>query len=48
MVTGTLPAGTVRAGDELLLTPSLRPVRVRAIESLEQSADQVAVSPGSR
>ena len=41
VVTGTLPAGTVRAGDELLLTPSLRPVRVRAIESLEQSADQV-------
>jgi selenocysteine-specific elongation factor len=41
VVTGTLPAGTVRTGDELLLTPSLRPVRVRGIESMDQSADQV-------
>ena len=41
VVTGTLPAGTIRAGDELLLTPSMRPVRVRAIESLGQAADQV-------
>ena len=41
VVTGTLPAGTVRTGDELLLTPSLRPVRVRAIESMDQSAEQV-------
>jgi selenocysteine-specific elongation factor len=41
VVTGTLPAGTVRTGGELLLTPSLRPVRVRGIESLEQSAGQV-------
>ncbi len=41
VVTGTLPAGTVRTGDELLLTPSLRPVRVRAIESMDQRADQV-------
>ena len=41
VVTGTLPAGTVRTGDELLLTPSLRPVRVRAIESMGQPADQV-------
>ena len=41
VVTGTLPAGTVRAGDELLLTPSLRPVRVRAIESMGQPAAQV-------
>src|ERR1700749_4561564 len=41
VVTGTLPAGTVRTGQELLLTPSLRPVRVRGIESLEQSAGQV-------
>ena len=48
VVTGTLPAGTVRTGDELLLTPSLRPVRVRAIESMDQPADQVAGSPGSR
>ena len=41
VVTGTLPAGTVRTDDELLLTPSLRPVRVRGIESMDQSADQV-------
>jgi selenocysteine-specific elongation factor len=41
VVTGTLPAGTVRTGGELLLTPSLRPVRVRGIESQEQSAGQV-------
>ena len=41
VVTGTLPAGTVRTGDELLLTPSLRPVRVRAIESMDQPANQV-------
>ena len=41
VVTGTLPAGTVRTGDELLLTPSLRPVRVRAIESMDQPAGQV-------
>ena len=34
VVTGTLPAGTVRVGDELVLTPSMRPVRVRAIQSL--------------
>jgi selenocysteine-specific elongation factor len=42
VVTGTLPAGTVRTGGELLLTPSLRPVRVRGIESLEQPAGQVS------
>jgi selenocysteine-specific elongation factor len=41
VVTGTLPAGTVRVGGELLLTPALRPVRVRAIESLNRPADQV-------
>jgi selenocysteine-specific elongation factor len=41
VVTGTLPAGTVRTGGELLLTPSLRPVRVRGIESMDKAADQV-------
>jgi selenocysteine-specific elongation factor len=40
VVTGTLPAGTVRTGEEFLLTPSMRPVRVRAIESLNESADR--------
>ena len=38
VVTGTLPAGTVRTGQELLLTPSMRPVRVRGIESLNEPA----------
>ena len=42
VVTGTLPGGTVRTGGELLLTPSLRPVRVRGIESLEQPAGRVS------
>ena len=34
VVTGTLPAGTVRVGDEMVLTPAMRPVRVRWIQSL--------------
>ena len=38
VVTGTLPAGTISRGDELLLTPSLRPVRVRGLQSLGQPA----------
>jgi selenocysteine-specific elongation factor len=41
VVTGTLPAGTVSAGDELLLAPAGRPVRIRAIESLQEKAAQV-------
>jgi selenocysteine-specific elongation factor len=36
VVTGTLPAGTVRTGQELLLTPSMRPARIRGIESLNE------------
>jgi selenocysteine-specific elongation factor len=42
VVTGTLPAGTIRARQELLLTPSLEPVRVRGIETLKQAAAQVS------
>ena len=42
VVTGTLPAGTLHAGQELLLTPSMEPVRVRAIETLKQPAAQVS------
>jgi selenocysteine-specific elongation factor len=42
VVTGTLPAGTARRGQELLLTPSMQPVRVRAIESLKEPADQIS------
>ncbi len=42
VVTGTLPAGTVRSGQELLLTPSMRPARIRGIESLNESATAVS------
>jgi selenocysteine-specific elongation factor len=41
VVTGTLPAGTVRSGQELLLTPSMRPARIRAIESLNEPVRSV-------
>ncbi|WP_121253794.1 selenocysteine-specific translation elongation factor [Nocardioides ferulae] len=42
VVTGTLPAGTVRAGDSLdLLTPAgTAPVRVRAVQSLGEPVEQ--------
>jgi len=42
VVTGTLPAGTVRNGQELLLGPSMLPVRVRGLQALGTAADQVA------
>jgi selenocysteine-specific elongation factor len=42
IVTGTLPAGTIHAKQELLLTPSLEPVRVRGIETLKQAVAQVS------
>ena len=42
VVTGTLPAGTVRNGQELLLSPSLQSVRVRGLQALGEPADQVA------
>jgi selenocysteine-specific elongation factor len=41
VVTGTLPAGTVRQGDELVITPAMRPVRVRAVQSLGEPAAAV-------
>jgi selenocysteine-specific elongation factor len=41
VVTGTLPAGTVHTGQELLLTPSLLPVRVRSIQALGEPAEAV-------
>ncbi len=41
VVTGTLPAGTVRAGQELVLTPSRLPVRVRTVQALGEPAEQV-------
>ena len=40
VVTGTLAAGTLRVGDELVLRD--RPVRVRALQSLGTSYDEVA------
>jgi selenocysteine-specific elongation factor len=42
VVTGTLPAGIVRNGQELLLTPSSEPVRVRGLQALGEPVDEVA------
>jgi selenocysteine-specific elongation factor len=42
VVTGTLPAGTIGTGDELLATPSLSPARVRGIQTLKERADRVS------
>ena len=42
VVTGTLPAGTVRNGQELALAPSGRTVRVRGLEALGEPADAVS------
>ena len=42
VVTGTLQAGTVRAGDELVLAPAMRTVRIRGVQSLGTPAAQVS------
>jgi len=42
VMTGTLPAGTVRLGDELAVTPSMRPVRVQSIQSLGEPVAELA------
>src|SRR6516162_10914359 len=42
VVTGTLQAGTVGPGDELILTPTMRPVRIRGVQSLGAPATRVA------
>ncbi len=42
VVTGTLQAGTVRLGDELLLAPSMRVLRVRGVQSLGATVSQVS------
>jgi selenocysteine-specific elongation factor len=42
VVTGTLPAGTVSLGQELLLTPSLRPARIRGLESMNEPVSSAA------
>jgi selenocysteine-specific elongation factor len=41
VVTGTLPAGTVSSGQELLLTPRELAVRIRAVQALGEPAEQV-------
>src|ERR1700731_4757181 len=46
VVTGTLPAGTVRIGQALLPTPSMRPARIRGLESLNEPC--ASVSGGGR
>src|SRR5437764_6302024 len=46
VVTGTMAGGSLAVDDDLLLLPAGRPVRVRALQSLQQSRAQVA--PGSR
>jgi len=42
VVTGTLPAGTVTVGQELLLAPSLRPARIRGLESMNEPVASAA------
>ncbi len=42
VITGTLQAGTVRVGDELMLTPAMRPLRIRGVQSLGAPATQVS------
>src|SRR5215469_2449188 len=42
VVTGTLPAGTVHRNDELVITPSMRPVRVRELQSLGEPAQMAS------
>jgi selenocysteine-specific elongation factor len=42
VVTGTLPAGAVANGHELLLTPAAQPVRVRGLQALGEPAERVA------
>jgi selenocysteine-specific elongation factor len=41
VVTGTLGAGLLRVGDELLLAPAMRAVRVRGLQTLGQPVEEV-------
>lgn len=41
VVTGTLPAGRIRTGDRLVLASSGKEVRVRGLQSLEETVDEV-------
>jgi selenocysteine-specific elongation factor len=42
VVTGTLQEGTLRTGDELMLTPALRPLRIRGVQSLGSPVGQAS------
>ncbi|MGP4028698.1 selenocysteine-specific translation elongation factor [Actinomadura sp. 3N407] len=42
IITGTLGTGEIATGDELLLAPSRRPVRVRKLECLKEAVDRTA------
>ncbi|KAA0235114.1 MAG: Sulfate adenylyltransferase subunit 1 [Acidimicrobiales bacterium] len=46
VVTGTLTGGSISLGDDLVVEPGRRPVRVRALQSLH--TERRAVPPGSR
>jgi selenocysteine-specific elongation factor len=41
VVTGTLPSGMVHCTDELVITPAMRPVRVRGIQALGEPVTEV-------
>ena len=41
LVTGGMSAGTVRVGDELVVTPAMRPVRVTGIEALGEAVPEL-------
>jgi selenocysteine-specific elongation factor len=41
VVTGGMTAGTVRVGDELVVTPAMRPVRVAGIEALGEAVPEL-------
>jgi selenocysteine-specific elongation factor len=42
VVTGTLQEGTLRTGDELVLTPARRPLRIRGLQSLGSPVTQAS------
>jgi selenocysteine-specific elongation factor len=42
VLTGTLPAGQISRGDELLLAPAMRPVRVRGLQSLGEDVESAS------
>jgi selenocysteine-specific elongation factor len=41
LVTGTMSGGTVRVGDELVVAPSMRPVRVQGIEAMGEPVPEL-------